>query len=82
MMLDMKGICASSGSACSTGSLEPSHVLAAIGAPTEGAQGSLRLTLSEETTFEDLDYTVDSLKSIVQTLRDMSPVYDDFRANL
>ena len=76
--LDMKGICASSGSACTSGSLDPSHVLLAIGLPHEIAHGSLRMTLSEETTKEDLDYVVDSLKEIVQHLRNMSPLYEDF----
>ena len=78
IMLDMKGICASSGSACTSGSLDPSHVLLAIGLPHEIAHGSLRLTLSEETTREELDYTVDKLKEIVQNLRNMSPLYEDF----
>lgn len=78
IMLDMKGICASSGSACTSGSLDPSHVLLAIGLPHEIAHGSLRMTLSEETTKEDLDYLVDSLKEIVQNLRNMSPLYEDF----
>ena len=78
IMLDMKGICASSGSACTSGSLDPSHVLLAIGLPHEIAHGSLRLTLSEETTKEDIDYVVDSLKEIVSKLRDMSPLYEDF----
>lgn len=76
--LDMKGICASSGSACTSGSLDPSHVLLAIGLPHEIAHGSLRMTLSEETTKEDLDFVVDSLKEIVQHLRNMSPLYEDF----
>lgn len=80
IMLDMKGICASSGSACTSGSLDPSHVLLAIGLPHEIAHGSLRLTLSEETTKEDLDYVVDSLKEIVANLRNMSPLYEDFIA--
>ncbi len=78
IMLDGKGICGSSGSACTSGSLDPSHVLLAIGLPHETAHGSLRLTLSEETTKEDLDYVVDSLKEIVGTLRNMSPLYEDF----
>ena len=71
IMLDMKGICASSGSACTSGSLDPSHVLLAIGLPHEIAHGSLRMTLGEETTREDLDYTVDTLKEIVANLRSM-----------
>lgn len=78
IMLDMKGICASSGSACTSGSLDPSHVLLAIGLPHEIAHGSLRLTLSEETTKEDIDYVVDNLKEIVANLRNMSPLYEDF----
>ena len=77
-MLDQAGICGSSGSACTSGSLDPSHVLMAIGLPHEIAHGSLRLTLSEETTREELDYTVDTLKGIVKRLRDMSPLYEDF----
>lgn len=78
MMLDMKGICASSGSACTSGSLDPSHVLLAIGLPHAIAHGSLRMSLSDETTKEDVDYTVDALKKIVERLRGMSPLYEDF----
>ena len=78
IMLDMKGICGSSGSACTSGSLDPSHVLLAIGLPHEIAHGSLRLTLSEEITKEDIDYVVDTLKGIVSHLREMSPLYEDF----
>ncbi len=78
IMLDMKGICASSGSACTSGSLDPSHVLLAIGLPHEIAHGSLRMTLSEEISREDADYVVDALKEIVGTLRNMSPLYEDF----
>ena len=78
IMLDGKGICASSGSACTSGSLDPSHVLLAIGLPHEIAHGSLRLTLGGETTKEEIDYVVDSLKEIVGTLRNMSPLYEDF----
>lgn len=78
IMLDQKGICASSGSACTSGSLDPSHVLLAIGLIHEIAHGSLRLTLSEETTKENADYVVDNLKAIVERLRSMSPLYDDF----
>ena len=78
IMLDMKGICASSGSACTSGSLDPSHVLLAIGLPHEIAHGSLRLTLSEENTKEEIDYTVGSIKEIVTKLRQMSPLYEDF----
>jgi len=76
--LDMKWICGSSGSACTSGSLDPSHVLLAIGLPHEIAHGSLRLTLNEEITKEDIDYVVDSLKEIVGHLREMSPLYEDF----
>ena len=78
IMLDMEGICASSGSACTSGDLDPSHVLLAIGLPHEIAHGSLRLTLGEETTREDLDFVIDTIKGIVQKLRDMSPLYEDF----
>lgn len=78
IMLDMKGICGSSGSACTSGSLDPSHVLLAIGLPHEIAHGSLRLTLSEETTKEEIDYVVESIKEIVTNLRNMSPLYEDF----
>ncbi len=78
ILLDQKGICASSGSACTSGSLEPSHVLLAIGLPHETAHGSLRLTLSGETTKEELDVTVEELKKIVGRLRSMSPLYEDF----
>ena len=78
IMLDMKGICASSGSACTSGSLDPSHVLLAIGLKHEIAHGSLRLTLSEQNTKEEMDFVVDELKKIVQKLRDMSPLYEDF----
>ena len=81
ILLDQKGICGSSGSACTSGSLDPSHVLLAIGLPHEIAHGSLRLTLSEETTKEDLDYVVDELKKIVDRLRSMSPLYEDFLKN-
>ncbi|HIW22158.1 MAG TPA: cysteine desulfurase NifS [Candidatus Dorea intestinavium] len=76
--LDMKGIYGSSGSACTSGSLDPSHVLLAIGLPHEIAHGSLRLTLSQDTTKEEIDYVVDSLKEIVADVRSMSPLYDDF----
>jgi len=78
IMLDMKGICASSGSACTSGSLDPSHVLLAIGLQHEEAHGSLRLTLSEENSFEEMDIVVEAIKGIVQRLRDMSPLYEDF----
>ncbi len=78
IMLDMKGICASSGSACTSGSLDPSHVLLAIGLPHEIAHGSLRITISEETTKEDMDYVFENVKEIVGRLRSMSPLYEDF----
>lgn len=76
--LDLKGICASSGSACTSGSLDPSHVLLAIGLPHEIAHGSLRMTLGADTTRKDIDYTVDCLKEIVADIRNMSPLYEDF----
>ena len=76
--LDMAGICGSSGSACTSGSLDPSHVLLAIGLPHEIAHGSLRLTLSEENTMEEMDYVVEQIKEIVSYLRGMSPLYEDY----
>jgi cysteine desulfurase len=75
LMLDINGIAASSGSACTSGSLDPSHVLLAMGLPHEIAHGSLRLTLSEFTTEEEIDYVLDLLPQIIQRLRDMSPLY-------
>ena len=78
IMLDMEGICASSGSACTSGSLDPSHVLLAIGLPHEIAHGSLRLTLGEENTKEEIDFVIEQLKRIVGRLREMSPLYEDF----
>lgn len=78
IMLDMAGICGSSGSACTSGSLDPSHVLLAIGLPHEIAHGSLRLTLSDEITKDQLDYVVDHLEEIVAKLRSMSPLYEDY----
>ena len=78
ILLDQAGVCGSSGSACTSGSLDPSHVLLAIGLPHEIAHGSLRLTLSEKTALEDIDYTVDKLKEIIARLRSMSPLYEDF----
>lgn len=78
ILLDQLGICASSGSACTSGSLAPSHVLLAIGLPHEIAHGSLRLSLSEETTLEEIDFVVDELKKIIERLRSMSPLYEDF----
>lgn len=76
MMLDMKGVAASSGSACASGSLDPSHVLLAIGLPHEIAHGSLRLSVSEETTDEEIEYVLEVLPPIIQRLRDMSPLYE------
>ena len=78
MLLDSKGFAASSGSACTSGSLDPSHVLLAIGLPHEIAHGSLRLTLSEENTKEEMDYVVEQLTAILERLRSMSPLYEDF----
>lgn len=78
IMLDMDGICGSSGSACTSGSLDPSHVLLAIGLPHEIAHGSLRLTLGADTTREEIDFVVDRTKAIVERLRSMSPLYEDF----
>ena len=78
IMLDMDGICGSSGSACTSGSLDPSHVLLAIGLPHEIAHGSLRLTLSEEITKEDIDFVIEKLTKIIERLRSMSPLYEDF----
>lgn len=78
ILLDQAGICGSSGSACTSGSLDPSHVLLAIGLPHEIAHGSLRLTLSEKNTLEEIDYTVEELKKIIERLRGMSPLYEDF----
>ncbi len=78
IMLDMNNICGSSGSACTSGSLDPSHVLLAIGLPHEIAHGSLRLTVSDEITEEEINYTVDKTKEIVEKLRRMSPLYEDF----
>lgn len=81
LMLDMKGICASSGSACTSGSLDPSHVLLAIGLPHEIAHGSLRLTFGEDNTIEDVDYLMTVLPDIVARLRDMSPLYEAYLKN-
>ena len=78
LMLDAKGICASSGSACTSGSLDPSHVLLSIGLPHEVAHGSLRLTTGSNTTEEEIDYIIETVPAIVQRLRDMSPLYDSF----
>lgn len=78
LLLNMNGIAASSGSACTSGSLDPSHVLLSIGLSHEIAHGSLRLSLSEENTKEDVDFVVEKLAAIVQRLREMSPLYNDF----
>ena len=78
IMLDMAGICGSSGSACTSGSLDPSHVLLAIGLPHEIAHGSLRLSLGDENTKEEMDYVIEKVKGIVERLRAMSPLYEDF----
>lgn len=80
ILLDQKGVCASSGSACTSGSLDPSHVLLAIGLPHEIAHGSIRLTISEENTKEEIDFVIDNLKQIIERLRAMSPLYADYVA--
>lgn len=77
LRLDLAGIATSTGSACSTGSLDPSHVLMAIGLPHEIAHGSLRVTLGEQNTVEDVDYLIEKITYVVKTLRDMSPVWDE-----
>ena len=77
-MLDMKGIAASSGSACTSGSLDPSHVLLAIGLPHEIAHGSLRITFGDDNSDADVDYLMEVLPPIVQRLREMSPLYEAF----
>ena len=77
----MAGICASTGSACSSTSLEPSHVLVSIGVPVELDHGSLRLSISRDTTDEDVDYILEKLPPIVQRLRDMSPLYEEIKKN-
>ena len=81
LALDMYGICASSGSACTSGSLDPSHVLLAIGLPHEIAHGSLRVSLSQYSTKEEIDYLLDKLPGIIENLRTMSPLYEDFIKN-
>ena len=82
LLLDEKGVAASSGSACTSGSLDPSHVLLALGRPHEVAHGSLRLTLSEENRPEEIDYILQVLPGIVSYLRDMSPVWDELETGL
>ena len=79
LQLAARGICVSSGSACTSGSLDPSHVLLAIGLPHEIAHGSLRMTIGRDTALEDVDFAVDSLKATLQNLRMMSPLYEDFQ---
>ena len=76
LLLDAKGICASSGSACTSGSLDPSHVLLAMGVPHEKAHGSVRLSLSHENTEEDVDYIIEKLTQTVERLRAMSPLWN------
>lgn len=78
LSLDFKGVCASSGSACTSGSLDPSHVLLAIGLPHEIAHGSLRLTMGDGSTEEDVDYVLEVVPPIIERLRNMSPLWDDF----
>lgn len=77
MWLDMAGICASTGSACSSASLDPSHVLLAIGVPHEKAHGSIRLSITHETTDEDIDYILETLPPIIERLRNMSPLWEE-----
>ena len=77
LWLDMKGICASTGSACSSASLDASHVLLAIGVPHEKAHGSLRLSISSDTTEEDIDYIIENVAPIVEKLRNMSPLWEE-----
>ena len=79
LSLDFEGICASSGSACTSGSLDPSHVLLAIGLPHEIAHGSLRLSIGDGTTEEDVDYVLETVPPIIERLRNMSPLWDDFQ---
>ena len=78
MRLNMRGICASSGSACASGSLDPSHVLLAIGVPHEIAHGSIRFSVSEDTTIEEVDYVLETMPKIIDDLRAMSPMYEAF----
>ena len=81
LWLDIAGICCSTGSACSSASLEPSHVLLATGVPHEKAHGSLRLSISHETTDEDIDYIIETLPPIIEKLRNMSPLWEDVVKN-
>ena len=80
LLLDDKGVCASSGSACTSGSLDPSHVLLAIGRPHDIAHGSLRLSLSDETTEEEIDYTIKAVEEVVSYLRSISPIWRDLES--
>ena len=82
LMLDMKGICASSGSACTSGSLDPSHVLLSIGLPHEVAHGSLRLSIGEYNTMEEIDHIIATVPQVVEYLRNMSPVWDELEKGL
>ena len=82
LMLDMKGICASSGSACTSGSLDPSHVLLSIGLPHEVAHGSLRLSIGEYNTMEEIDHIIANVPQVVEYLRNMSPVWDELEKGL
>ena len=82
LRLDSEGVCGSTGSACSTGSLDPSHVLMAIGLPHEIAHGSLRLTLGEQNTEEDVDYIIEAVTKVVAGLRALSPVWENGKPNL
>ncbi len=79
LLLDANGICASSGSACTSGSLDPSHVLLALGLPHEVAHGSMRLTISDETTDEDIDYILETVPKVVERIRGMSPLWEDIQ---
>ena len=79
LLLDARGIAASSGSACTSGSLDPSHVLLALGLPHEVAHGSLRLTIGPDTTAEEIDYMVENIKQVVEYLRNMSPVWEELQ---
>ena len=82
LLLDAKGICASSGSACTSGSLDPSHVLLALGLPHEVAHGSLRLSLCETNTEEDIDYIISEVPKVVEYLRNMSPVWEELQKGI
>ena len=79
VLLDMYGICASAGSACSAGLQKPSHVLMALGLPVEIANGSIRMTLGLDNTMEEIDYVADKIKLFAQNLRELSPQYEDYR---